>query len=76
MTLVRRTARRRSAAAPDGFLASGTCPTRCASRAAAILYGSVLHAKLTPWIGGCWSCAPQASTGSGMTKVGMVRLAK
>ena len=45
---------------------------RCASRAAAISYGSVLHAKLTPWIGS----ADQASIGSGMTKIGMVRLAK
>jgi hypothetical protein len=31
-----------------------------------------LHAKLTPWIGS----ADQASIGSGMTKIGMVRLAK
>lgn len=49
---------------------------RCASRSAAILYGSVLHAMLTPSIrldlvGQC-----QASTGSGKTKAGMVRLAK
>jgi hypothetical protein len=49
---------------------------RCASRSAAILYGSVLHAKLTAWIGGAWSGAGQASTGSGRTKAGMVRFAK
>jgi hypothetical protein len=28
---------------------------RCASRSAAILYGSVLHAKLTPWLCLAWS---------------------
>ena len=48
----------------------------CASRAAVILYGSVLHAKLTPWIGSVELGANQASIGSGMTKIGMVRLAK
>jgi glutathione S-transferase len=49
---------------------------RCASRAAVISYGSVLHAKLTPWIGSVELGADQASIGSGMTKIGMVRLAK
>jgi hypothetical protein len=38
--------------------------------------GSVLHAKLTAWIGGAWSGAGHASTGSGRTKAGMVRFAK
>jgi hypothetical protein len=38
---------------------------RCASRSAAILFGSVLHAKLTAWIGGAWSGAVQASCCNG-----------
>ena len=36
----------------------------CASSGAAILCGSVLHAKLTPRLGSAWSAGDQASTGS------------
>ena len=42
--------------------------TGCAPRAAAILCGSVLHAKLTPSTFDSWSGADQASTGSSGTK--------
>jgi hypothetical protein len=48
----------------------------CAFSSAAILYGSVFRAKLTPLLRGAQAAGDQASTGSGRMKAGMVRLAK